>query len=312
VRRRYAVERHNRLLFYVFISPWLLGFFLFTVVPIGWGFYVSLTNRMAFSVRPKFTGIGNYLDLITDGDIRYSFATTFGYAIEATILAILTGFFLALLLEKKIRGRSIFRIFFCFPYMIPLVAVGWIFRIFLERDTGFLNVLLTRFGLISSRIDWLSRFPRGSIVGLSFWSAGWSMLIFLGALSTVPEELYEVAKIDGAGYFRRLRHITLPLISPFIFFLTTVSMIYSLQVFLEPFLLNPYRAPAGGQVIAGFTPKETMFVMAKAYIDIIGYGRWGYGHALLWLLFVLILLLTLVLYRLRFFWVYTEIDDKKG
>jgi multiple sugar transport system permease protein len=138
------------------------------------------------------------------------------------------------------------------------------------------------------------------------------MLIFLGAFNTIPEELYEAAKIDGAGYFRRLRYITLPLISPFVFFLITVSMIYAVQVFIQPFLLNPYRAPAGGQVIAGFTPKETMFVMAKAYIDIVGYGRWGYGHALLWLLFLLILLLTLVFYRFRRLWVYSETDDTKG
>ena len=305
-----VLTRERRISFFIFISPWRLGFTLFTVIPLGWGLFVSLTNRMAFSIQPKFIGLKNYLDLIMSPNILFSFQTTFVYAVEATLVAVLTGFVLTLLLERTIWGQGLFRTLFYFPVTVPLIAVGWIFRIFLERDTGFLNLLLLRLSLISVHIDWLERFPRGSIVTLAFWSAGWCMLIFLGGLSTISRELYEVASIDGAGYFQKLRRITLPLLSPFIFFLLAVSLINSLQVFILPFLLNPYRAPgSGGGGILGSSPRETRFVMAESYLRIISEGQLAYGIALLWILFIVILIFTLLFFKLRIFWVYTETED---
>jgi multiple sugar transport system permease protein len=237
--------------------------------------------------------------------------TTLIYALEATLAAVGTGLVLALLLEQKVWAQRLMRTLFYFPVTIPLIAVSWIFRIFLERDTGFLNILLLRLGLIASPVDWLMRFPRGSIVTLSFWFAGWCMLILLGGLSTIPASLYDAARIDGAGYFQRLRRITLPLLSPFVFFLLVVSLINSLQVFLQPYLLNPYRAPSGSHAIASAPPRETRFVMAEAYLIIIGDGNWGYGIALLWILFLTILMITILLYKLRVFWVYAETEDRR-
>ena len=242
--------------------------------------------------------------------IRYAFLTTFIYTISSTCLAVITGFIIALLPERDVFGRGIFRTVLYFPYMIPLIAVGWIFKIFLDRDTGFFNVVLMKLGLISANVAWLAQFPRESIVVLALWMSGWSMIIFLGGLSTIPNELYEVARIDGAGYLRRLRHIMLPLLSPFIFFQFVASSIYSMQKFIEPFILNP-RQIRGGNFAAQLPPKDSFFVMTRAFDIVFNRHRFAYGLSLLWILFAIILIITIVFIRLGGFFVYTEVDEKR-
>jgi multiple sugar transport system permease protein len=191
-----------------------------------------------------------------------------------------------------------------------MVAVGWIFRIFLERDTGFLNIVLLRLGVIQSGIPFIQNSPMGSILMLSFWQAGWSMIIFLGALSTVPRELYEVATIDGAGYGRRVRHIMLPLISPFIFFQLVMSFIYAMQAFIQPYILNP-RTIRGNWLMQQTPPNETFFVMSRAYYIITNLNKFAYGLAMLWVLFAVVLAGTILFVKFGGFWVYTEAEEKR-
>ena len=171
-RNRREVERRTS--FYLFLAPWILGFLLFQVLPIGWGFWTSLTNRMAFSTNLKFIGLANYVKLLQDPEILYSFRTTFVYALLHTCLAIVTGLIGALLLEREVPGRGVFRTILYFPYMIPIIAVGWIFRIFLDRDTGFFNVVLLKLHLIPSAVAWLAEYPLGSIVSLAIWQSVWT------------------------------------------------------------------------------------------------------------------------------------------
>jgi len=184
------LERHRRVSFYVFLAPWLLGFLLLEIAPIAWGFVISLTNRSAFPVTIKFVGLKNYITLFQDTEVLSSYWVSFVYTVFNTLIGVVTGFIFALLLDRELPGRGFFRTILYFPYMIPLVAVGWIFRIFLEKDTGFLNIMLVRLGILGSGVPWLQQSPMGSILLLSFWQAGWSMIIYLGALSTVPKELY--------------------------------------------------------------------------------------------------------------------------
>ncbi len=311
IRKRSLIERDKRVSFYLFLAPWIFGFLAFQAAPIIWGFYLSLQNRMAFTRNPQFIWFGNYLKVLRDPEILFSFGTTFVYTISATVLAVFTGFVLALLLEKPVWGRGVFRTLLYFPYMIPLIAVGWIFRIFLDKDTGFLNMVLIRLGLISSNIAWLQQFPRGSIVSLSLWQAGWSMIIFIGGLSTIPKELYEVSRIDGANYLRRVRHIMLPLISPFIFFQCVVSVVYAMQVFIQAYILNP-RPLRGPFLFQTSPPRETFFIMARGFSTVIAQHRFSYGLAILWLLSAVILVITAFFVKFGGFWVYTEIEDKGG
>lgn len=308
--RRKRREGEQRTSFYLFLAPWIIGFLLFQLLPIGWGFWTSLTNRMAFSVNLRFVGLANYIKLVQDPEILYAFQTTFLYALLHTCLAIVTGLFGALLLEREVPARGVFRTILYFPYMIPVIAVGWIFRIFLDRDTGFFNVVLLKLHLIPSAVAWLADFPLGSIVSLAIWQSGWSLIIFLGGLSTIPAELYEVSTIDGANYFRRFRHIALPLLSPFILFQFVSSMIYAMQTFIQSFILNP-RPLRGEMLFVSPPPRETFFVMAKGFFEVTGKNRFAYGLSLLWMLFLVVLLITIIFIRLGGFVVYTEVEEKR-
>lgn len=304
------LQTENLTSFYMFLAPWLIGFILLQVIPIAWGFATSLTNRMAFSQKWKFIGLKNYITLLSNSDVVHAFFITFGYAFLHTAIAILTGLVMALLLERSVPGRGAFRTILFFPYMIPLVAVGGIFKIFLDRDTGFFNQFLITIGVMKQPIAWLQEYPLQSILSLAFWQAGWSMIIFLGGLATVPNELYETATIDGAGYLRRLRNITIPLLSPFIFFQFVSSMVCAMQTFVQPYLMNP-KPRRGEELFRESPPRETFFVMAQAYQKIIQEHRFAYGLAMLWTLFVIILLITLVFIKLGGFVVYSEAEDKR-
>ncbi len=307
--RGLGLERKKRISFYIFIAPWLLGFLVLQVFPISWGFVVSLTSRTAF-VKGDFVGLANYAKLLKDPAVGYSFLTTFIYTVSSTGLAVSIGLILALLLEHELLGKGFFRTILYFPYMIPLVAVGWIFRIFLNYDTGLLNVLLSNLGIIEKNVPWLQTAPLLSIISLSIWQSGWSMIIFVGGLSTVPSELHEVAEIDGAGYFSRLRRITMPLISPFVFFQLVMSFIYAMQAFIQPFILNP--RPIRGVYLTRFPPpKETFFVMAKGFYTIITQQKFAYGLSMLWLLFFFVLIFTILFVKFGGFWIYSEYEGRK-
>ena len=308
--RAHSLERHKRGSFYLFLAPWLFGFLFMQVTPIVWGFLISLTNRTAFPIAIKFVGLKNYLELFRDTAVLGSYWVSFVYTVANTLIGVITGFLFALMLDRNLPGRGFFRTMLYFPYMIPMVAVGWIFRIFLERDTGFLNILLMRLGIIESGIPFIQQSPMGSILILSLWQAGWSMIIFLGALSTVPRELYEVATIDGAGYGRRVRHIMLPLISPFIFFQLVMSFIYAMQAFIQPYILNP-RPIRGNWLMVNTPPEETFFVMSRAYYIITTQNKFAYGLAMLWVLFAVVLVLTILFVKFGGFWVYTEAEERK-
>jgi multiple sugar transport system permease protein len=307
---RFSLERHKRTSFYLFLAPWIFGFLFMQVTPIVWGFFISLTNRSAFPINVRFTGLKNYLELFRDKAVLGSYWVSFVYTVANTLIGVLTGFLFALMLDRNLPGRGFFRTMLYFPYMIPMVAVGWIFRIFLERDTGFLNIVLMRLGILQSGIPFIQQSPMGSILILSFWQAGWSMIIFLGALSTVPRELYEVATIDGAGYGRRVRHIMLPLISPFIFFQLVMSFIYAMQAFIQPYILNP-RPIRGNWLMTNTPPEETFFVMSRAYYIITFQNKFAYGLAMLWVLFAVVLILTILFVKFGGFWVYTEAEERK-
>jgi multiple sugar transport system permease protein len=307
---RFSLERHKRTSFYLFLAPWIFGFLFMQVTPIVWGFIMSLTNRSAFPINVRFTGLKNYLELFSDKAVLNSYWVSFVYTVANTLIGVITGFLFALMLDRNLPGRGFFRTVLYFPYMIPMVAVGWIFRIFLERDTGFLNIVLMRLGILQSGIPFIQQSPMGSILILSFWQAGWSMIIFLGALSTVPRELYEVATIDGAGYGRRVRHIMLPLISPFIFFQLVMSFIYAMQAFIQPYILNP-RPIRGNWLMTNTPPEETFFVMSRAYYIITFQNKFAYGLAMLWVLFAVVLILTILFVKFGGFWVYTEAEERK-
>jgi len=221
---------------------------------------------------------------------------------------VVLGLFLALLLQKKIPMRGLFQVLYYLPYVIPIVATGWIFRIFLDRNIGFLNIMLDTLGLVPTKINWLGDHTMLSILASSFWRVGWSLLIFMGGLSTIPPDLYDSASVDGASYPQRLRIITLPFLSPFIAFQLVVSFIYGMQIFILPYLLNP-TALLGDQITEFPPPAQTFFVLAKGYNIIFNHGRLAYGFALLWVTFLVVFALSLIFNYVARRATYSEMGD---
>ncbi len=301
------MEKEKRKSFYWFMALWILGFAVFQLIPILWGFKVSLTNQMAFSVKTKFVGFDNYVKVFQDASVFASIANTLMFALLTTLLQVFIGFILALLVEKHFFMQGFFRVMFYLPYVIPIVATGWIFRVFLDKNVGTLNVFLTQIHLISENISWLGAHALLAILMANFWRVGWSMLIFIGGLATIPKDLYDAASVDGAGYLTKLRIITVPFVSPFIAFQMVVSFIYGMQVFILPYILNP-AAIRGAQVTAESPPKGTFFVLAKGYDLIFNKGRLAYGFAVLWVTFVIVLIFSLIYARMVKKMTYSEVE----
>ena len=308
IKKGLLVEREKRKSFYLFMALWIAGFTVFQLVPILWGFKTSLTNQMAFSVKVKYVGFANYAKILDDASVFYSIYTTFLYAFLNTVIQVGLGFLLALLVNSKVKGQSFFRVMYYLPYVIPAVATGWILRVFFDKNIGTLNVLLDILGYSGGRINWLGEHAMFSVLAAGFWRVGWSILIFLGGLSTIPEDLYDAADVDGAGYIRKMRIITIPMVSPFIAFQFVVSFIYGMQEFILPYILNP-TAIRGGQVTMEVPPKQTFFILAKGYDLIFNKGRLAYGFAVLWVTFLIILALSLVYARIANKATYSEMEN---
>ncbi len=287
------IQREKRKSFYIFMALWIIGFAVFQLIPILWGFKVSLTNQMAFSVKVKYVGFNNYILALKDPAVYYAIYTTLLYAFLNTAIQVSLGLLLALLIDQKMKGQGFFRVMFYLPYVIPIVATGWIMRIFFDKNVGTLNLLLLNLGLIKNGISWMGEYGMFTILTAGFWRVGWSMLIFIGGLATIPGDLYDAASVDGASYLKRFQVVTLPFLSPFIAFQLVVSFIYGMQVFILPYLLSP-TAIRGAQITLEAPPKETFFILSKGYDLIFNRGRLAYGFAVLWITFIIVLIFSLI------------------
>lgn len=310
MRKKNYLATEQRISFYSFISLWFIGFLLFQIIPILWGLKVSLTNQMAFTVNVRYVGLANYQKLLTDAGFWYSLYTTFVYSIYNSVIQVTIGLFLALLLEKNIFGKDFFQVAFYLPYVIPIVATGWIFRLFLDKNIGLLNTFLEYLHLFPDRINWMGTFPLFSILLANMWRVGWSLLIFIGGLSTIPQDLYDAAEVDGCGRFRMIRVITLPFLSPFIVFQLIVSFIYSYQVFILPYILTPNPLREAQLTQQTGLPKQTFFILARGYSTVFDKGRLAYGFAMLWITFLFILVFSLFFMKILNKATYTEMETK--
>ena len=306
---KYNLNKERRKTFYYFLSLWIIGFIVFQIIPILWGFKVSLTNQMAFTINLKFVGLKNYIKLMMDMSFWYSIYSTFVYSILNSILQVGLGLFLALILEKSIRGKSFFQLAFFLPYIIPIVAAGWVFRVFLDKNIGMLNTILEYLNFSAEGIHWLGEYPLSSILATNIWRVGWSLLIFIGGLSTIPKDLYDAAKVDGCKPLTMIRVITLPFLSPFIVFQLIVSFIYGFQEFILPYLLNPYPIRGAQLTMQGDNISPSIYViLTKGFDTVFVKNRLAYGFAMLWVTFILILLFSLVFMKILKKYTYTEIE----
>lgn len=293
--RREAIEG------FLCIAPWLVGFGLLTLGPMVFSFIVSLTKWDMVS-RPEFVGIGNYATILTD-DFRFrkSLQVTALYAALSLPLGIIGSLGVAMLLNMNLRGMRVFRSIFYIPAILPGAAVTMLWLWILKPQGGVLNYLL---GLAHiSPKPWLADpgWALPSFVLMSLWGIGGGMIIYLAGLQSVPTQLYEAAEIDGAGPWKKFRLITIPMISPTIFFNLVMGIIGSFQVFTASYIMTPGGGP-------GYS---TLFYVLYLYQKAFKYLQMGYASALAWILFVVVLALTLIVFRTSARWVYYEAEVKE-
>jgi multiple sugar transport system permease protein len=284
---------------YAFISPWVIGFLVFTLGPMIASLYYSFADYH-IQRPPVFVGLRNYIHAVS-GDRLFWLAVrrTVYWSLLTVPLGIAGSLCAAILLDQGTKGTAIYRTCFFLPSLTPVIAASLLWTWILQPDVGIMNTLLAQVGIRGPR--WFSsvQWAMPALAMIALWNGigGSRMLIFLAGLQAIPESLYEAAAIDGAGFWRRHLHITLPMISPAMFFNIVLGLIGSFQVFDMA-----YVTTSGGPAYA--THFYALHLYRQAFVSF----DMGYGSALAWLLFATILLLTLLQLKLQSRWVYYEAE----
>ena len=292
---------------YLFLLPSLLGFLLFIVIPVLGSLALSLV-RWNLLTPPTFIGLNNYIEIFTrDPLFLQAFGNTLFYAVTIVPLQLLAGLTIALALNQGIRGVKIYRLIYFLPVVSSVVAAALIFQWMFNRDFGVISAIFWWLGDVTglpiAPPDWLnsSFWAKPAVVLLTVWkNMGFTMVIYLAGLQSVPEELYDAAKVDGASAWQQLRNITLPLVSPTTFFLLIIQMIGAFQLFSEPFVMT--RGTGGP---AGATTSIVLYIYQAAF----KYSQMGKASASAWVLFAFIFACTLLQNRLQKRWVHYETGD---
>jgi multiple sugar transport system permease protein len=294
--------------FYTFIAPWLLGLVFLSLFPMVVGLLTSLTNYDGLNIDSlKFLGLRNYTRAFTqDPDARFSFVRTLAWAALNLPLWMVLSFVLALILNQEVKGRGIFRTLYYLPSVVPAVALVWIWKIFLDKNYGLLNGLISIFRP-GTAIPWLSTYALQGLTVIAIWGGlGAGMVIFLAGLQGIPDELVEAAQIDGATKLQVFWNVTIPLMTPVIFFQLINGLIGSFQQLVLPQLLTTGSISGGRPV----PPRSVYLYMIHVDRQIFGLQRFGYGSALLWMLFVVIATLTVLVFKTEKYWVHSEVSAR--
>lgn len=280
---------------YLFILPWILGFLFFTIGPMLASLYFSFTDYSLLEPS-KWIGARNYRELFTtDPKFGISLSVTFRYSIASVPLGMVLSLVVALLLNQKVPGIRFYRTAFYLPSLLGGVALTLIWMWVFSPAYGLLNAFLKLFGLQGPLWFQSERWALPGLIIMSLWGIGGRMIIFLAGLQNIPDHLYEAAEMDGAGSFRRFWHVTIPMLTPTIFFNLVIGIIGSLQTFAQAFI-----ATRGGPNNA------TLFYALYLYTNAFEYFEMGYASALAWILFAIILTLTLLVIRSSPMWVFYE------
>lgn len=278
---------------YLFISPWLFGFAVFTAVPFIVSVFLSFTRYDIVSA-PLWIGTVNYEKLLTEDPLFWkSLWITIKYSLVAVPVGVTAGVALALLLNLEIGGISVYRTVFYLPSIVPIVATSVIFVWILNPQIGLVNGLLKQVGITGPA--WLqdTQWAFWSLVFMSLWAVGGSMIIYLAGLKDIPTTLYEAAIIDGANAWQRTIHVTLPMLTPVIFFNLIMGVIGSFQYFTQAFIMTQ-----GGPEDSTHFYALYLFNRAWRYLDM------GYASAMAWILFIIVMSLTLFIFRTHHRWVH--------
>jgi ABC-type sugar transport system permease subunit len=282
---------------FIFLSPWIVGFLAFTLIPMVATLIFSFTNISLNSNEPlRFVGLTNWQALAADSQVWSSIRVTFSFAALQLPMAVLLPFLIALLVNsRRLMAPWLFRILFFMPYTVPFVASVVIWQQMENQTSGWIDQALGIFGITGP--NWLNDpaliYPALVILGL--WGVGGGMIVYLGGLAGVPNELYEASRIDGASWFRQLWHITIPMLSPIFLYTLVLSIVDVLQYFLVVQIINNGTGEPGGM---------TTFYNLYVYKQFWTFQNEGYASALAWLLFLVTLAITLLIFLIARKYVY--------
>jgi multiple sugar transport system permease protein len=291
--RKSAMARREALTGLLWVQAWFLGFLLFTAGPIVAAVYLSFTSWRGAG-WPQWIGLDNFREIFgADPLFWQSMKVTGVFSLVYLPASLVIGFAMAMLMNQKLRGMTVFRTIYYLPSVLSGVAVAVLWSFVFHRDYGVLNWFVGLFGV--DPIPWLqdSRWVIPALVIMQLWGVGASVIIYLGGLQGIPTELYEVAKIDGAGWWATLFRVTLPMMSPVLFFQLVLGVIATLQIFTQAYVLT-----RGGPDYASYF--YALNIYDRAFVDL----RLGYASALSVILFVIILVITGFIFRSSRAWVY--------
>jgi multiple sugar transport system permease protein len=299
-RRRWSPRKREALEGYLFILPWFIGFLVFTAGPLLSSFYLSFTE-WGFVDRPVFIGLDNYREIPNDPIFRIALENTAKFTAFTVPLVIVVSLFLALMMTRDLPGMNVFRTIYYIPAVIGGVAMALIWSWVFNPDYGILNYILGQAGLGTP--NWLGskEWAMRAVILLSVWNIGFPMIVLIAGLENIPKDLYEAATLDGAGRWQKLRSITLPLLSPTLFFLLVTSIIGSFQTFDVVYVISEGD---GGPL------RSTLLYLLYYYQTAFRYFDVGYASALIWVFFLGLLTLTLLVFKTQRLWVYYETEVK--
>lgn len=285
---------------WLFASPWVLGFILWTAGPMLASLVIAFTDWDLVG-ELEWVGTANLTTMFNDKLIWQSLKVTSIYAFTSVPLHLIVGMGLALLLNADIKGLRWYRTAFYLPSVLSGVAVALLWRWLFSGEFGLINALLDTVGIDGP--SWLGdpNWALRSLVGMSLWGVGAGAIIYLAGLQGIPTDLYEAAQVDGAKFWSRFWNITIPLMTPVLFFQLVTGLIAALQVFTQAFIMTN-----------GGPNNSTLFLLLYLYQNAFQYWKMGYASAIAWVLFIYILILTLIMHFTSKRWVYYEGDDWTG
>ncbi len=302
-QKKHNLAQEQRRWGWIFLSPWLIGFTIFTAFPMIASLYFSFTNfNLGNPDQTQFIGLANWQKLFTDPLTLQSMGVTLKFLVIAVPIGLIVPIAMAALLNSKfLRGKRIWTTLFYLPYMVPAVSGIFIWQAFLNKDSGWLNRILLLLG-VATPPNWLNdeNWILFAFLLIGLWGVGNAMLTILATMQGVPTELYEAASVDGANGTTKFIRITLPLISPVIFYNLVLSVIGVMQYFNVPYIIT------NG---SGDPNKSAYFYNMHLYKTAFTFFDMGYGSALAWLMFAVALLFTVGLFATARRWVYYASGD---
>jgi multiple sugar transport system permease protein len=287
----------------LFISPWIVGFAVFTAYPVIYTGYLSLTDYDVIN-DPSFVGADNFRRLLEDPKLALALKNTFVFAALSVPAQLLVSLFLALLLNWAGRASGFFRTAFFLPKMTPPVAIGVLLLLLFNGQSGLINKMLGTVGITGPAWTTDPAWVKPGLVMMSLWTVGGSVIILLAALRNVPQELYDAARVDGAGWWRQTRHVTVPMISGALFFVFIIDTIAAFQSFTEA-----YTAFFGSGNTT-YSNDAALFYAIYLFQQAFEFLNMGYASAMAWVLFAIILTVTLVQVKVTRRFVYYEGEQR--